>query len=101
MKVPVMIELFHQLKEGKVRLSDPVAIHNQFHSIADGSVYKLDPADDSEVELYKAEGQTRTPSQLCEWMITACSNLATNLIIEKLGVENVRATARLLYQAIE
>jgi beta-lactamase class A len=94
MKVPVMIELFHQVKEGKVRLDEPVPIHNEFRSIVDGSPYKLDPADDSEADLYKAEGQTRTLSQLCELMITVSSNLATNLIIGKLGVENIRATVQ-------
>jgi beta-lactamase class A len=92
MKVPVMIELFHQVKEGKLRLDDPLPIRNEFHSIVDGSDYKLDPKDDSDTELYQAEGQTRTLSQLCELMITMSSNLATNLLIEKLGVENIRNT---------
>jgi beta-lactamase class A len=96
MKVPVMIELFHQVKDRKLRLSDPVTIHNEFHSILDGSIYELDPTDDSEVELYKTEGQTRTVSQLCELMITVSSNLATNLVIQKLGVENIRATVHSL-----
>jgi len=96
MKVPVMIELFHQAKEGKLRLDQTITIHNEFHSIVDGSPYKLDPTDDSETDLYKAEGQTRTLSQLCELMITVSSNLATNLIIEKLGVENIRVTVHAL-----
>lgn len=91
MKVPVMIELFHQVKEGKLRLDEPLVIHNEFHSIVDGSPFKLDPTDDSEADLYKAEGQTRTVSQLCELMITVSSNLATDVLIQKLGVENIRA----------
>lgn len=96
MKIPVMIELFHQVREGKLRLTDSLTIRNEFHSIVDGSAYKLDPKDDSEFDLYNAEGQTRTLSQLCELMITVSSNLATNLLIEKLGVENVRATVHSL-----
>jgi len=96
MKVPVMIELFRQVKEGKLRLDDPLTIHNEFRSIVDGSVYKLDPADDSETDLYKAEGQTRTARELCDLMITVSSNLATNLVIQKLGVENIRATVHSL-----
>jgi len=91
MKVPVMIELYRQVQAGKLKLSDPLTIHNEFHSIVDASPYKLDPSDDSETELYKAEGQTRNLTELCELMITVSSNLATNLIIEKLGVENIRA----------
>jgi beta-lactamase class A len=93
MKVPVMIELFHQVRLGKVKVDDLVSIKNEFHSIVDGSAYTLNAADDSEAELYKAEGQTRTLRELCELMITVSSNLATNLLIEKLGVENIRATA--------
>src|SRR5258708_610912 len=96
MKIPVMIELFHQVKEGKLRFDDPLVIHNEFHSIVDGSVFKLDPVVDSETDLYKAEGQTRTLRQLCDLMITVSSNLATNLMIEKLGVENIRAAVHSL-----
>jgi beta-lactamase class A len=97
MKVPVMIELFHQVQEGKLHLDDTITIHNEFHSIVDGSPFKLDPAVDSEAELYKADGQLRTVAQLCDLMITVSSNLATNLIIEKLGVENIRNSVQRLH----
>jgi beta-lactamase class A len=97
MKIPVMIELFRQERQGKLGLDDSLLVKNEFHSLADGSVYTLDPADDSETDLYKAAGQTRTLRQLCEQMITASSNLATNLLIEKLGVENIRATVHSLH----
>jgi len=96
MKVPVLIEFFHQAKVGNLRLSDALPVKNDFHSIVDGSTYKLDAADDSEIDLYKAEGQTRTLSELAELMITVSSNLATNLLVEKLGVENIRAEVHAL-----
>jgi beta-lactamase class A len=97
MKVPVMIELFHQAREGKLKMDDPLLVRNEFHSLVDGSVFKLNPADDSETDLYKAEGQTRTLRQLCELMITVSSNLATNLLVDELGVENIRATVHALH----
>ena len=97
MKIPVMIELFHQVREGKLKLDDALPVKNEFHSLADDSIFTLDPADDSETDLYKAVGQTRTLSQLCELMITVSSNLATNLLVEKLGVENIRATVHALH----
>jgi len=97
MKIPVLIELFHQAREGKLKLDDAVPIKNEFHSLVDGSVYTLDAGDDSEAELYKAVGQTRTLRQLCELMITVSSNFATNLLIEKLGVDNIRATVHSLH----
>jgi beta-lactamase class A len=92
MKVPVLIELFRQAHEGKLKLDDTLVIKNEFHSLADGSIYTLDAADDSEADLYKAAGQTRTLRELAELMITVSSNFATNLLIEKLGVANIRAT---------
>jgi len=91
MKIPVMIELFHQVQKGQVNLTDSLLVKNEFYSIVDGSPYMLNASDDSEGELYKAEGQKRTLRELCELMITMSSNLATNLLIEKLGVENIRA----------
>jgi beta-lactamase class A len=97
MKIPVMIELFHQVREGKLKLDDALPVKNEFRSLADNSIYTLDAADDSETELYKAAGQTRTLSQLCELMITVSSNLATNLLLEKVGVENIRATVHSLH----
>ena len=97
MKIPVMIELFRQVREGKLKLDDTLAVKNQFPSLVDGSPYSLDPNDDSEAELYKAVGQTRTLRELCELMITVSSNLATDLLVEKLGVENIRATVTTLH----
>jgi beta-lactamase class A len=97
MKIPVMIELFHQVREGKLKLDDPLIIKNEFHSLVDASIYTLDAADDSEADLYKALGQTRTLGQLCELMLTVSSNFATNLLIEKLGVDNIRATVTALH----
>lgn len=97
MKIPVMIELFLQVREGKLKLSDSLPIRNEFHSLVDGSVFTLKPADDSETDLYEAVGQTRTLSQLCDLMVTVSSNFATNLLIQKLGVDNIRATVTSLH----
>jgi beta-lactamase class A len=96
MKVAVLIELYRQVHAGKVRLEDPLILRNEFHSLVDGSVYTLDPADDSETDLYRALGQSRTLGQLSELMITVSSNLATNLLMGKLGVDNIRAGVQAL-----
>ena len=92
MKVPVMIELYRQVKAGTLSLADPLRVTNRFRSIVDGSPYALSEEDDSDREVYAAAGRTLTLGQLCEAMITVSSNLATNLLIEKLGVENIRRT---------
>jgi beta-lactamase class A len=96
MKVPVMIELFRQARVGTVSLDEPLTIRNEFRSIVDGSSYKLSEGDDSDKEVYLAVGKTLTLRQLCEAMITVSSNFAANLLIEKLGVENVQRTVKAL-----
>jgi beta-lactamase class A len=92
MKVPVMIELFRQARAGTLSLDQPLAIRNEFRSIVDSSPYKLSEGDDSDRAIYAAVGKTLTLEQLNEAMITVSSNFAANLLIERLGVENIRAT---------
>jgi beta-lactamase class A len=92
MKIPVMIELFVEAHEGKLHLSDSLPVTNEFHSIVDGSVYQLNAADDSYADIYMQVGSMVTLRELCEVMITRSSNLATNLLIERLGVANIQRT---------
>lgn len=91
MKVAVLVELFHQVRQRRVELDDALSVKNEFRSLADGSPFTLDPDDDSERDLYQAVGGTRTLRELSELMITVSSNLATNLLMDKLGVDNIRA----------
>jgi len=92
MKVPIMIELFRQAEAGTLRLDEQLPIRNEFHSIVDGSVYQLSVGDDSDKEVYARIGKTMTLRELCDAMITVSSNFAANLLIERVGAENVRKT---------
>ena len=96
MKTPVMIEVYRQAAEGKFSLKDSIELKNEFKSIVDGSVYSLDPGDDSEQELYKHIGERRSVDSLLYQMIIVSSNLATNLIIDKIGAANVNEYMRQL-----
>jgi beta-lactamase class A len=96
MKTPVMIEVFRQANIGIFSLQDSIIIKNQFKSIVDSSLFSLDPAADSEKELYKEEGKKQTIYSLLYKMIIVSSNLATNTIIEKVDAKNVMATMRTL-----
>ena len=96
MKVPVMIELFRQARNRQLALDDPLAIRNEFRSIVDGSPYQLSEGDDSDTLVYAAIGKSMPLRQLCDLMITVSSNFAANLLIEKLGVENIRRTVSAL-----
>jgi beta-lactamase class A len=92
MKTPVMIEVFKQAAEGKFSLNDSVAIKNEFISIVDASIYSMDINEDSGDELYTFIGKERTIYQLIYDMITVSSNLATNILIDITGAENIMNT---------
>jgi beta-lactamase class A len=96
MKVPIMIELFRQADAGTLRLDEQLPVRNEFHSIVDDSVYQLSIGDDSDAEVYKNVGRTMSLRDLCEAMITVSSNFAANLLIERVGAANVRATVHRL-----
>ncbi len=96
MKVPVMVALFVAAGRGELRLDEPVAIRNEFASLVDGSPYQLDPKDDSDPDLYAAIGETRPLEDLVGRMIDRSSNLATNLLLAKVGAARVTAAMRAL-----
>jgi len=89
MKVPVMMELYRQAAAGKLSLDQRIAIKNDFASIVDGSHYSLTPDSDSELTLYKRVGEKETIRELLRLMITVSSNLATNILIERVTPERV------------
>jgi beta-lactamase class A len=96
MKTPVLIEAYKQAAEGRLAITDSITIINEFKSIADTSHFTLSAADDSEFELYKHIGEKATLYYLLYQMIISSSNLATNIVIDKLGATNVTATLRSL-----
>lgn len=88
-KVHVMMEVFRQGNEGLLALEDRIPIVNAFTSIADDSRYSLDVMDDAETTLYPRIGETETIGELTRLMIVRSSNLATNILLEKIGTKNV------------
>lgn len=92
MKVPVMIELFRQVDAGMITLDDRIPVSNIFHSIVDGSEFTLESNEAADGPVFLAIGKTMSYRDLCEQMITISSNLATNVLMEKLGVERIRVT---------
>jgi beta-lactamase class A len=88
MKIPVMIELYAEVEARELRWSDSLPVHASFRSVVDGSLYNLDPVSDS--SLARSVGKTMTLRQLCDAMIARDSDLAANLLIEKLGVGRIR-----------
>jgi beta-lactamase class A len=94
MKVPVMMEIFRLVEAKKLGLREPIEVKNKFYSIVDGSEFRLNKMDDSDEEVYRRIGQTMTVLELVDHMITWSSNLATNLLIERVKAENVNKLMR-------
>lgn len=92
MKVAVLLELFRQAEAGRFAAGDSIAVRNEFVSIADGSRYSLTREDDGEGALYDLLGGRTTIRDLARRMIVRSSNLATNILIELVTADSVRAT---------
>ena len=94
MKVPVMLEVYRQAREGRLSLDERLPVKNEFKSIADGSTFSVSPADDSEQTLYRKVGSTETVRELLRLMITESSNLATDIVIERVSPARVTELMR-------
>ena len=88
-KTHLMMEVFRQAHEGRLSLDDSLTIFNSFPSVADGSAYSLDVKDDSETTLYERIGQTESIGELMRLAIVRSSNLATNILFEKIGARQI------------
>ena len=94
MKTPVMIEVFKQAEQGRFSIYDSIRIENRFYSIVDSSEFSLE-LDPNADDPYEARvGEVATIYDLTHAMITYSSNIATNLIIQLVGAENVTQTMR-------
>ena len=88
-KICVMMEVFHQARQGYFSLDDALLIKNEFYSIVDQSTFSLSITDDSETDLYRSIGNSLKIMDLVTRMITHSSNLATNILIELVNPSKV------------
>jgi beta-lactamase class A len=74
-KLPVMLEVYQQAEEGKVKLTDPVTLH------------KEDKVPGSGILTYHfSDGATFCLRDACRLMIAYSDNTATNLVLDKIGI---------------
>ncbi len=88
-KTHLMMESFRQARAGQISLDDPLTIFNSFPSVADGSPYSLNATDDSETSLYERIGQTESIRELTRLAIVRSSNLATNILFQRIGANRI------------
>ena len=88
-KIAVLLGAYAMISRGELTTDAPVHVRNRFTSIVDGSPFVVinGPAD---AEVEKLIGRTMTVEALAYEMITKSSNLATNLLIDVVGVATIK-----------
>ncbi|HSP35735.1 MAG TPA: serine hydrolase [Thermoanaerobaculia bacterium] len=90
MKLAVLLGVFRQVDRGELTLDAPVHIRNRFTSIVNQEPFMLDLGRDADPDVYGHLGRTLTVRELAYWMITKSSNLATNLLVEVIGIQTIQ-----------
>ena len=90
MKLAVLLGVFRQVERGDLALDAPVHVRNRFTSIVNQEPFMLDLGRDADPDVYGHLGRTLTIRELAYWMITKSSNLATNLLVEVVGVPTIQ-----------
>jgi beta-lactamase class A len=91
MKLAVLLGVFRQIDRGELSLEAPVHIRNRFTSIVNQEPFMLDLGRDADPDVYGHLGRTLTVRELAYWMITKSSNLATNLLVDVIGIPTIQS----------
>lgn len=89
-KVAVLASLFRVVEEGGLALDSRVHVRNRFLSVVDGEPYRITIARDANSKVHAATGKTMKVAELAHHMIVTSSNLATNLLLDLIGIETAR-----------
>ena len=89
LKLPLAIAARRQVEGGVLDLDEPVHVHPRFSSAAGEGAYELNADNDNDHEPWDRSGSDVPIGWLLERAIVASSNLATNLLIERVGLAAV------------
>ena len=95
-KLPILVALFEAIDQGRFPLNGRLLVRNRFLSAFDGTPFRIYAARDSDPDVHAARGRTMRLRDLGERMIVRSSNLATNLLVDLLGVASINASLRQL-----
>ena len=90
MKMAVLLGVFREVDRGELSLDAPVHVRNRFTSIVNQEPFMLDLGRDADPDVYGHLGKTLTVRELAYWMITKSSNLATNLLVDIVGIATIQ-----------
>jgi len=90
MKLAVLLGVFREVERGELQLDDAVHVRNRFTSIVNQEPFMLELGRDADPDVYGHLGKTLTVRELAYWMIIKSSNLATNLLVDVVGIPTIQ-----------
>ena len=90
-KVPILAGVFGEVNAGRIARDSRLHVRNRFLSAADGSPFRVDASRDANTVVPRHRGRTMKIDALCYHMIVTSSNLATNLLVDLVGIDQLRA----------
>jgi beta-lactamase class A len=91
-KVPVLLAVYEAIEQHRFEPYSRVHVRNRFLSVVDGQPYRVPPGRDANAGVHAALGRMLTVHELAEHMIVTSSNLATNVLLDLVGIEAARAS---------
>jgi beta-lactamase class A len=91
-KVAILLGVYGAIHRGDLLPQSRVHVRNRFLSAYDGSPYRVRVDRDANAEVHREIGRTLRVSELADAMITSSSNLATNLLLDLLGLDVIQKT---------
>jgi beta-lactamase class A len=89
-KVAVLFALFGASDAGRFTLDSRLHVRNRFLSLVDGTPFRVAAGRDADKEVHAAIGKTMRLGDLARHMIVTSSNLATNLLVDLIKVEQAQ-----------
>jgi beta-lactamase class A len=89
-KLPLVMAAYRLADAGTLDLDAATEIRNEFASARDGSAFAVDRDEDSDVQTWDRLGQPVALRWLAYRAIVRSGNLATNLVLDAVGLEAVQ-----------
>jgi beta-lactamase class A len=91
-KLAILAAVFDAIDAGRFTANSRVHVRNRFISVVEGRPFRVHPGRDADGAVYGALGRTMRIGDLAHHMIATSSNLATNLLLDVVGLEPARQT---------
>jgi beta-lactamase class A len=89
-KVAVLLALFGALDAGRFTLDSRLHVRNRFLSLVDRTPFRVSAGRDADKEVHAHIGKTMRIGDLARHMIVTSSNLATNLLVDLIKVDQAQ-----------